>query len=111
MSIKHVVNLGGYQLTDFPGSESDITISHGAYVHEDLRGKGFGKKLHRERIFKARADGKAYMLAVVNEDNAIQINIMNKFGWTKLETFVSECTCHRLALWGRSPYLNKGLEN
>lgn len=111
MSIKQTVALGGYQLTDFPGSESDITISHGAYIHVDLRGKGFGKQLHRERIFKAREENKSYMLAVVNEDNIVQKSIMDKFGWTKLDSFISECTCHRLVLYGRSPWVNKGLEN
>lgn len=89
-----------YSLTPLPGN-NDILVSHGAWVNTHLRGKGLGQQLHQERIEYAKNHGQTYMLATVDADNKAQVHIMQKNGWKELDSFVSECTCHRVILFGR----------
>lgn len=100
----------GGKLTEFPGSEGDIIISHDSEVHESMRGKGLGQKLHRQRIRLASDLNKSLMICTVNAQNKTQIHILEKFGWKMIHTFISECSCNRINVYVRSPWDGTGMK-
>lgn len=91
----------GYaRLESFPGNE-DIAVSVRCKVREGLRGNGFGKTYHAERLRDAYYAGLSYITCTVRMDNPGQIHILEEYGWKKLDEFKSRRTGHTVGLYGR----------
>lgn len=96
-------------MTDFPGSEHDVTISHGLFIDEKLRGRGIAQVLMKRRIEIAREMNKSLLTCIVNDDNQPEIHILEKFGWTCVHRFFSQCSCHTLRMYVRDPNSQNGM--
>lgn len=91
---------GFYELNEMPGC-SQIVVSNNAFIHHVHRGRGCGKKQHRERVIHAHDMGFDFMIATVVSTNAIGKHIMASHGWSKMNQFRSTKTGHIVEIWGR----------
>lgn len=108
-------NIAEYNLTEFPGSTGDIMISHGMWVNPNYRGQGIGNKTHKRRLAEAARLGKSYLMCTCNMTNEVELHILDRHGWKKLDEFISECSCERIGVFGRmvnydDRNLDKGLD-
>lgn len=82
---------GGFMLTSFcPAFAGRTVISSKVYIGYEHRGKGYGKKQHKDRLKIARKAGFDTMLACVRKDNKVENHILEIFGWeilTNLDDF------------------------
>jgi RimJ/RimL family protein N-acetyltransferase len=92
---------GSYQIVDLPGS-SQVAVSIHSFIFPRERGKGHGGRMHKERLDKLKELGYNYVLCTVREDNLAELKILNNNSWTRLDTFQSSSTSHRIILFGRS---------
>lgn len=92
---------GHYELTPFPGCHAIVVSTH-AFVNVTERGKGFGQKLHKERLQLACDLGHDYILCTVRSDNLKQIHILEKNGWKELDKFINRETENTLYLYGKA---------
>ena len=57
------------------------TVEHSIYVHKDCRGKGIAKKLLRTLIDHATAGDLHTIVAGIDSENAVSINLHRQFGF------------------------------
>jgi hypothetical protein len=89
------MNIGGVftELTSLPGS-SQVVVSHGVYLPEELRGQGIGTAANIERQRIAFDElGYDMMICTVSEENEAQIKVLAKAGWYWLTSFRVELWC------------------
>lgn len=87
---------GNFSLSFMPGNCRTL-ISHGVVIDEACRGKGYGTADNKLREEAARAAGVTLILATVRDDNAPEIHILEKLGWSRLtQNQVTRCS-----LWGK----------
>lgn len=91
---------GSYSLTSLPGSPQ-ICVSHGAFIHANYRGNGFGQADHKERLDRIKMLGYDLAICTVNGGNLAQKHILAKNGWTMAKTFHSSNSGHVVELWTR----------
>jgi L-amino acid N-acyltransferase len=60
------------------------TVEHSIYVHKDHRGKGIAKKLLRTLIDHATAAGLHTIVAGIDSENAVSINLHRQFGFKEM---------------------------
>ena len=72
------------QLTRMPGSPT-IWVSHGLYVSEEHRGKGYSQAYNSFMLHRAwvKLDASA-VIASVKYDNEVQHNRLRRFGWRQI---------------------------
>lgn len=99
-SMRYADENGFYELNDFPGC-SQIVVSNNALIYKHKRGKGRGQEAHHFKLKKAKIMGYDYMLCTVISTNAVQIHILEKNGWKKLDEFVSRKTENTVIIYGR----------
>lgn len=58
------------------------TVEHSIYVHKEERGKGLAKKLLRTLIEKAQASDLHTIVAGIDSENEVSINLHRHFGFT-----------------------------
>lgn len=92
--------VGHYELNNFPGC-NQIVISNHSCIYSEHRGKGFGLELAREKISCATEEGFDYMIATVVSTNTAQLKIMEKNGWTLLDTFFNRESGNEVNIFGR----------
>lgn len=93
-------NVGHYELNHFPGC-NQIVISNHSCIYPEYRERGFGRLLAKEKIEVARQDGYDYMIATVVSTNTAQLKIMEKNGWTLLDTFFNRESGNEVNIFGR----------
>ncbi len=91
---------GHYELNNFPGC-NQIVVSNHSCIYPLLRGNGLGQKLSEEKIATAREEGFDYMIATVVSTNTAQLKIMEKNGWTLLDTFFNRESGNEVNIFGR----------
>ena len=57
------------------------SVEHSIYVHKDFRRQGIAKKLLRVLIDKAEASGLHTIVAGIDSENAVSINLHREFGF------------------------------
>ena len=57
------------------------TVEHSIYVHKDQRGKGIAKKLLRTLIDHAKTTDLHTIVAGIDSENAVSINLHRQFGF------------------------------
>lgn len=57
------------------------TVEHSIYVHHESRGKGFGKKLLREIIERAKSQDFHSMVGMIDKSNHPSITLHKAFGF------------------------------
>ncbi len=99
--MKYSDKLGGsYRIDDLPGN-SQIAVSNAAFIHPNQRGKGHGKKVHKEKLNLMIELGYDIALCTVVTSNEPQIRIVEKNGWEKLMQFKSKKTGNDIILFGK----------
>lgn len=89
---------GSYELTSLPGN-SQVCVSHNAFIFEEHRGKGVGNEIHRLRLDQMRALGYDAAICTVKDENKVQLHILEKNGWTRAMTFRSSYTGNLVHLY------------
>ena len=90
------------EITSMPGC-SQVAISHGVFVPANSRKCGMGKLAHKARLEYAKNHlGYDYILCTVESTNIVQIRILDKYGWKKLDEFKSLKTEHTVCLYGKT---------
>jgi phosphinothricin acetyltransferase len=64
-----------------------FTMEHSVYVHKDMRGRGISKILLTDLITKAKAAGMHTMIAGVDSENDVSLQLHLKFGFTQVARF------------------------
>jgi L-amino acid N-acyltransferase YncA len=64
-----------------------FTIEHSLYVHKDSRGQGISKILLQEIISLAKSAGMHALIAGVDSENDISLQLHLKFGFTQVAHF------------------------
>jgi len=64
-----------------------FTVEHSVYVHKDMRGRGISKILLTDLITKAKAAGMHAMIAGVDSENDVSLQLHLKFGFTQVARF------------------------
>jgi len=59
----------------------DLTVEHSVYLLPEAQGRGLGKAMLTELIKIARAQGRHMMVAVIDADNTLSIDLHAKFGF------------------------------
>ena len=91
---------GFYELNPFPGC-NQIVVSNHSWVAPEQRGKGLGDLIHKERLEHAKTLGYDYVICTVKADNVPQIKILEKNGWTLLDSFINRETTNQVLIYGR----------
>lgn len=63
------------------------SVEHSVHVHHQYRGRGIAKLLLQELISEARKDQKHCIVAGIDADNTVSINLHKKFGFTEAGHF------------------------
>lgn len=92
--------VGEYQLDPMPGCPR-VGISHGLRIHEEHRGRGYGKQAMKDRLAKAKELGYDILLATVVSNNERQNAILSKNQWKRVREFTNMKTNHQVTLWMR----------
>jgi len=92
--------IGHYELNHFPGC-NQIVISNHSCIYPEFRGQGHGLALAKEKIAMAKEEGFDYMIATVVSTNTAQLKIMEKNGWTLLDTFFNRESGNEVNIFGR----------
>lgn len=87
--IQFTSKVGSYSLSPMPGN-TQIGISHGTWINYGIRGKGYGKLQHKERLEEAYKLGHRALLCTVNPENAAEKHILAINGWKKIQDI---CWC------------------
>ena len=74
-----------FSLSKMPGTL--WLYSHGAYVTEQFRGQGIGKRMNEFRKRIAESAGAWGLLAFVAGSNTTQRNLLSKQGWMRIGNF------------------------
>ncbi len=100
--MKYKDSFGSYQIDELPGNR-EVGVSNNVFIHEQYRGKGFGKLQHEQRLLAAALPENFlnYLICTVNKDNKAEIHILATHGWKVLDEFVSSDTAHTIQIWGR----------
>ena len=64
-----------------------FTVEHSVYVHKDYRGQGISKLLLAEIIGHAKAAGKHALIAGVDSENDVSLQLHVKFGFVQVARF------------------------
>jgi len=64
-----------------------FTVEHSLYVHKDIRGQGISKILLQEIISLAKSAGMHAVIAGVDSENDISLQLHFKFGFTQVARF------------------------
>ncbi len=64
-----------------------FTVEHSLYVHRDNRGQGISKILLQEIISLAKSAGMHALIAGVDSENEISLQLHLKFGFTQVARF------------------------
>lgn len=79
----HVVGFGTFgDFRPFPGYH--VTVEHSIHVRRDRRGTGVGQALMGALIERARAQGKAVMVAGIDAGNVGSIRFHERFGFSEV---------------------------
>lgn len=73
-----------FRLTIIPNS--NIMVSYSMSINPKYQGKGIAQALQKIKEDLCKSLGFKGMLCTVNKDNAVQIHILEKFGWTKIHS-------------------------
>ncbi len=82
---------GFYELNPFPGC-NQVCISNHAFIYQEHRGKGRGKKQHEERLKKAIELGYNLIMCTVRADNHIERHILRYYQWQEGVSFLNKET-------------------
>lgn len=63
------------------------TVEHSVYVHKDFRGRGISKILLTEIISRAKAAGMHALIAGVDSENNVSLQLHLKFGFEQVARF------------------------
>lgn len=91
---------GFYELNNFPGC-NQVVVSNHTFIYKEKRGKGYGSIQHKERLAKASSLGYDYIICTVKVNNKIEIEILEKNGWKRLDTFYNTETDNDIYIYGR----------
>ena len=64
-----------------------FTVEHSVYIHKDSRGQGISKILLQEIISLAKGAGMHALIAGVDSENEISLQLHLKFGFTQVARF------------------------
>jgi len=64
-----------------------FTVEHSVYIHKDSRGQGISKILLQEIISLAKSAGMHALIAGVDSENEISLQLHLKFGFTQVARF------------------------
>ena len=99
--MRHIDGHGGfYELNPFPGC-NQIVVSNHSWIPPEKRGKGFGDKVHKDRLHMINLLGYDYAICTVKMDNIPQIRILEKNGWKLLDNFFNRETGNSVYIYGR----------
>lgn len=68
------------EVTPLPGC-ADIAVSHAVYCHNGSGGGG-GREAMQQRLLQLKELGYSAVMCTVNAENARQLHILEKEGWT-----------------------------
>lgn len=89
------------EITSLPGC-SQVGVSHGVFAPKEIRHQGHGRSSNQKRTEYMKTElGYDYALCTVSEGNNVQKKILQKNGWFKLDSFMSEKTDHLVHLYGK----------
>lgn len=91
---------GFYELNPFPGC-NQIVISNHSLIKKEKRGQGLGTVEHRYRLLHIKELGYDYAICTVKSTNTAQIKILDRAGWTRLDTFNNKETENVVIIYGR----------
>lgn len=93
---------GSYSLDDLPGN-TQVCVSHSAFILPNKRGTGLGNKYHVERLGKIRELRYDLAICTIVASNVRQRGILIRNGWKKVEDadFESSKTGSLVELWYR----------
>ena len=91
----------GYcELNPFPGCSQIVVSNHGV-IYPKERGKGYGSGNHKLRVERAKFMGYDYILCTVKSDNIVEIKILDKNKFKKLDSFVNTETNNIVYIYGK----------
>lgn len=85
------------------------TVEHSIYVHKEHRGKGLAKKLLRTLIDHATADNLHTIVAGIDSENEVSINLHRQFGFQT--TGQLSQVGYKFGRWLDLVFMQKILEN
>lgn len=88
------------KLDDLPGN-CEVGVSHSVYIPVCERGQGIGQRQHKKRLRYLQQTGHGYVICTVNATNYVELHILDKNGWKRLDSFISPCGCHEVYVYGR----------
>ena len=103
--MRHGDDDGAYELTPLPGC-GQVVVSHAAFIYEERRGKGAGKRAHARRLSVMAKLGYDFAICTVVKGNEAQEKILIGAGWRELALFDSSYTGNTVVVYGR--YINRG---
>jgi RimJ/RimL family protein N-acetyltransferase len=90
---------GHYELNTLPGN-SQICVSNHAFIKENVRGQGWGKKQHIERMQNMFRLGYKAAICTVNSENMAEKHILESNGWKKVHEFPGDQVgCFNIEIW------------
>ena len=101
MSSTRFANENGYcELNSFPGC-SQIVVSNHAFIYQEKRGKGCGKKNHELRYERARFLGYDYIICTVRANNVPELKILENNNFKELDEFTNTNTGNLVKIFGK----------
>lgn len=96
------INISGVigEISTLPGC-TQVAVSHGVFVPEEMRGKGLGKSANTIRQQEMKRLGYDYALCTVEDSNVAQKGVMYANEWKPLGDFLSRKTGHKVILFGK----------
>jgi GNAT superfamily N-acetyltransferase len=92
--------VGHFELNQLPGN-AQIIVSNHSCIYEQHRGKGLGQVLSEEKLDLMQELGFDYSIATVRANNEPQMRIMEKNGWTQLDSFYNREGGQEIIIFGR----------
>lgn len=92
--------VGTGHIDPLPGS-SQVAVFHSAFVLPEFRKQGAGEEAHKQRIELATGMLYDYALVTVDSSNEVQLKILERNHWKKLDGFHSSKTGHLVFIYGR----------
>ena len=98
--MRYGTDYGFFELNPFPGC-NQIVISNHSWIDHKYRGQGIGHTEHEARLKEIERLGYDYVMCTVKSDNAAQIKILEKHGWTYLHQFTNRETGNTVHIYGK----------
>lgn len=91
-------DLGVFEIDSLP-SQVQCAVSHGFFLHEQLRGKGLATQLHQQQIEKMIELGYDFAICTVSGVNPAQSKALKNAGWNLNDEFRNSRMGYQTQFW------------